>query len=116
MKPLLTWREEKVFKILTAHARPDGSLITMREVARLLGLSSHSSIAVAIENLCLKGYLFRRPGRAHSNTHNGRVYSLTPVVEPPKLEVLIYLTPDNRFSHFAASPKIQVKIRRLSNA
>lgn len=112
-RPLLTWREEKVFKALRAHQREDGSFPTFRELAKIVKIKSHSNIAIVIYRLCRKGYLFRRAGRAHSNTHNGRLYSLTPIMEPPKKEVIIYINGEGRFSHYAASPTIQVKIRKL---
>lgn len=108
----LTWREQKVFEALKKHQREDGSFPTMREIAAIVGIKSHSGVALCVEGLTRKGYLFRRPGRLHSNTHNGRLYSLTPVVEEPTREVIIYLTPESRFSHYSASSGVKVTIRK----
>lgn len=112
VRPILTWREEKLLKVLQKHQRIDGSFPTMRKLALLMGLNTHSGVAIAMERLCLKGYLFRRPGRLHSNTHNGRLYSLTPIVEEPPKLVTIYLTSEGRFSHYSTSPNIKVSIKR----
>lgn len=111
-RPPLTWREEKVFKALHKSVREDGSFPTMRAIAEMIGIKSHSGVQIAMDRLVAKGYIFHRGGRAHSNTHNGRLYSLTPIVEPPPLEVIVHLNYEGRFVSYAASPKIKVIIRR----